>query len=145
MRKIIYAALFLSEETKAQLLKLIPAKHPVVYAHHLTLAFRPTQAEVDAFLPDLGKEFEFLIGHALSDEKGQCIDCWAQSGPVENLEGAHVTISCAEGVAPVYSRRLVAPDMEDLADIDLDDDHIGVPIRGRLGFFTGDEIVYSLD
>lgn len=118
----IYTGVFLDEEARGHLLSLFVPRHPNVYADHVTLCFKPSLEEVtkvnelnriamsqlNAPKPrQLGMK---IVGYA-EDEKAQAI---AVSFPFEDLskfeiknEILHITISCADGVSPVYSNDLL--------------------------------------
>jgi hypothetical protein len=109
MSKRIFLALFLDEASKKLLLEVFQPKHPKVFAEHLTLAFGGAVKG----LPD-----EFRIGHSVvpfdvcgwaENEKGQTAIC-SKKG-LESLlapdQPPHITISCAEGVPPKYSKELL--------------------------------------
>jgi hypothetical protein len=96
--EIEYTALFVDSPEK--LLKMFPAKHSKVFAHHSTNWYKPTSVEG---LEIGNKNLLKIIGQA-SDQKGFAV-------LVENAKSKnkfpHITISCAEGVAPVYSNELL--------------------------------------
>jgi len=103
--KPVYAGVFLVEETRARLLEYVAPKHKNVFAHHLTLAFGKN------ILPSypLGDICPIQVLGVADDEKGQAVVCGGDH--VYNLcHGAqlpHITISCADGVKPVYSNELL--------------------------------------
>jgi hypothetical protein len=96
--EIEYTALFVDSPEK--LLQMFPAKHLKVFAHHSTNWYKPTSSEG---LEIGNKSLLKIIGQA-SDLKGFAV-------LVENAKSKnkfpHITISCAEGVAPVYSNELL--------------------------------------
>jgi hypothetical protein len=105
MKKPIYVGVFLDEQSKQALLNVLPPKHPNVFVDHLTLAFG--KAMSDSY--ELGKVIELEILAACDDEKGQAVTC-STSGISELLapgQNPHITVSCAEGVAPKYSSELL--------------------------------------
>lgn len=83
-----------------KLLKMFPAKHSKVFAHHSTNWYKPTSLEG----LEVGKKSLLKIIGQAYDEKGFAV-------LVENLKSKnkfpHITISCAESVPPVYSNELL--------------------------------------
>jgi hypothetical protein len=106
MAKPIFVAVYLTAESKAKLLGLVKPLHTKIFAEHITLAFKPTDAQLAEFEPLRGKAVTFTVNAVADDEKGQAV------GVKESLrlDGGvtHVTISCADGVKPVYSNELLA-------------------------------------
>lgn len=96
--EIEYTALFINSPEK--LLKMFPAKHAKVFAHHSTNWYKPSSLEG----LEVGKKSTLKIIGQASDEKGFAV-------LVENAKSKnkfpHITISCAEDVAPVYSNELL--------------------------------------
>jgi hypothetical protein len=96
--KIEYTALFVDSPEK--LLQMFPAKHSKVFAHHSTNWYKPSSIEG----LEVGKKSLLkIIGQAYI-QKGFAV-------LVENTKSKnkfpHITISCAEGTAPVYSNELL--------------------------------------
>ena len=96
--EIEYTALFV--DSPEELLQMFPAKHPKVFAHHSTNWYKPSSIED---LEVAKKSLLKIIGQAY-DQKGFAV-------LVENAKSKnkfpHITISCAEGVAAVYSNELL--------------------------------------
>ena len=91
-------ALFIDNPTA--LLKMFQPKHKNVFVHHSTNWYKPLN------LNDLevgNKSILKIIGRA-SDQKGDAL-------LVENTKSKnmypHITISCADGIPPVYSNELL--------------------------------------
>jgi len=96
---IIYNAIVLTDESVQKLKKDFPPLHPNEFYHHVTLNFGKKQ-----FPENLGEEVTFrVVGHAY-DEKGQAVVVTDISS---DNEVPHITLSCADGVKPVYSNELV--------------------------------------
>lgn len=98
--KPLYTALFV--DNSEQLFSLLPEgpKHPRVFAHHSTIAFKPgSLAGIE-----LGKKQTIKILGRAFDEKG---DALLVENPKSKNEHPHITLSCAEGVSPVYSNELL--------------------------------------
>lgn len=96
--EIKYTALFVDSPEK--LLQIFPAKHPKVFAHHSTNYYKPNSVEG----LEIGKRSLLKIIGRASDQNGFAL-------LVENTKSKnkfpHITISCAEDVAPVYSNELL--------------------------------------
>lgn len=98
-----YFAAVLTE--KAQRKLAAAAKHPQVYCHHVTLAYRPTEEQYEKYAPLLGTTVFVDIEEMREDEKGQAASV-RLAIPCENIH-PHVTISCADGIPAVYSNALL--------------------------------------
>ena len=96
--KIIYTALFVDDP--AELIKMFPPKHPKIFAHHSTNQFRPK----DTGDLEIGKKSRIKILGRASDEKGDVL--LVENSKSENKH-PHITLSCTEGVSPVYSQELL--------------------------------------
>jgi hypothetical protein len=96
--KGVYTALFVVD---IESLKLkFPPKHVNVFLHHSTIEFQPFN------LNDLhiGQRVKIkLVGRAY-DEKG---DALLVENPKSKNKYPHITVSCADGVSPVYSNELL--------------------------------------
>jgi hypothetical protein len=117
--KPIYTAIFLDDASKEALLKAFPPMHPKVFGHHVTLVFKPGPDAIKAFEPCLGKEVEFEVVGASSDDKGQAAKV-ALPAPYPELSPGqlhHVTISCVS--SPVYSNELLAKGWKDVPPLRL--------------------------
>ena len=101
--QIVYTAEFVVD--KNELLKKFPPKHERVFGHHSTIAFRPNS--LDGI--EVGKKSQMKIVGRIFDEKGDAL-------LVENVkstnENPHITLSCADGVSPVYSNELIKKAIE---------------------------------
>jgi hypothetical protein len=118
--KVIYSGLFLTEESKATLLQQFKPLHPKVFGDHVTLIFKPTEAEVKILDQYLEKEFELTVIGEKSDVRGHAVsvripDHLLRKDPKEAIP--HVTISCAEGVTPVYSNELLKTGWETVPNV----------------------------
>ncbi len=111
--KVIYTAVFLLPEEQGRLLAAFPAKHPQVHGGHVTLVFKPSPAQLEAITPHLGKEVEVEVTGMAIDDRGQAVTVEIPSELKVTPESPkdtrihHVTLSCAEGVSPVYSNELL--------------------------------------
>lgn len=107
MPKPIYTALFLTEEAEELIKKLYPPRHPNVYAHHVTLVFKPSPKDIEFLDPLVGRGFQFEIDGEAFDERGQAVKVTVPEYLRLNGQVHHVTISCAHDVTPVYSNELL--------------------------------------
>ena len=98
-KNIIYTALFV--DNPAELAKMFPPKHSKVFAHHSTNKFRPE----DAADLEVGRKVRIKILARVSDDKG---DVLLVENPKSENTQPHITLSCADGVAPKYSQELLA-------------------------------------
>lgn len=96
----------LDKESRSKLLSRFGRKHTGrVTAHHVTVAFKPTEGEMRAF--PVGKEVDVkVIGHGF-DNRGQAVVVEVDGVSVKNAV-PHVTVSVAEGTKPVYSNTLLS-------------------------------------
>ena len=107
MSKPIYTAIFLSDDSAAALKKLYPPRHPNVHAHHVTLIFKPSPENLVLLEPYLEKEVKCEVVGEAFDQRGQAAKVTVPEHLHLNGQVHHVTISCAEGVTPVYSNELL--------------------------------------
>jgi hypothetical protein len=96
--EIEYTALFVDNPEK--LLQMFPAKHPKIFAHHSTNWYKPSSVEG----LEIGKKSLLKIIGQAYDQKGFAV-------LVENAKSKnkfpHISISCAEDIAPIYSNELL--------------------------------------
>ena len=95
---VMYTAEFVKD--MEVLLKKFPPKHPKVFGHHSTIAFKPSS--LDGI--EIGKETVMKVVGRAYDEKG---DALLVENPKSNNAHPHITLSCAKGVSPVYSNELI--------------------------------------
>jgi hypothetical protein len=102
--KPIYMGIFLSSSAHRELLHNIPAKHPKIYADHITLWFKN-----EGNPPNLpfGEEVDFRVTEHAEDDKGQAVIVDLPY-PFRARNIPHITISTANGVSPVYSNDLIS-------------------------------------
>lgn len=111
MANVIYTGLFLKEKSRLQLLTFFKPKHPNLYADHATLVFRPSPEQVRQIEEyNLGDDeiVELRPTGYAEDEKGQVLLVEPLSPLKVDVTTSclHITISCANGVSPVYSNDL---------------------------------------
>ena len=107
MSDVIYWAVLLDGSSRAKLLSRIPPVHSNVFAEHMTIVFGPTKEQNTDLEKIIGKQVTLkVLGEAL-DDKGQAIVVL----PIENIPvpaTPHITISCAPGTKPIYSKTLLS-------------------------------------
>lgn len=97
-QKIIYTALFVDKPE--ELTEVFPSRHSNIFAHHCTIAFKPTSLDG----VEIGKKLKLKVIGRVSDEKGDAL--LVEKYKSLNIH-PHITLSCADGVAPSYSKNLL--------------------------------------
>lgn len=98
-----YLSIVLDDASRARVQRL--AVHPNVYGDHVTVAYQPTGEQLKQLRPQVGKRFKFEAVAIVQDSKGQALRV---TGVPSLNAHPHVTVSCAEGIDPVYSNELLA-------------------------------------
>ena len=99
-----YVALVLDKESQKFLLDKFPPKHKMVYAHHVTVFYQPTEKILNRFNNSFGHEYSIeILGYA-EDSKGQVVKI-KHSFEIRNRE-PHITIS-TNNVPAKYSNELL--------------------------------------
>lgn len=110
--RIIYNAYVLTPDAQRKLMEIFPPKHNNTFYHHMTINFG-----VQKLPKNLGWISELtVIGYA-EDDKGQAVviqEARADGGV------SHITLSCAEGVKPVYSNELLAKGWDKISPFSLE-------------------------
>ena len=104
----MFISAVLTEESRKRLLERVPPVHPNVYAHHVTMAYKPDPTTLEYYRQMEGQRLRIPVTAMALDDKAQAVLVGAES---EN-EHPHITISVAEGVEPRYSN-----DLFDIADL----------------------------
>lgn len=102
--KILYTGFFVL--TPKELAKKFPPKHNRVFAHHVTISFKPK--DLDGI--ELGKRAQIKIIARVSDDKGDAL--LVENNLKSDFKHPHITLSCAEGVMPVYSNEMIEKAIE---------------------------------
>jgi hypothetical protein len=97
-----YIAAILDLDTAEDL--AVHAEHSTVHCSHITLAYKPSDETFAKYQHLIGKRVNVLIRDIYCDDHGQA--AVVEGVPSEN-KVPHITISCAEGVPPGYSNRLL--------------------------------------
>jgi hypothetical protein len=117
-----FVSAVLTQASQDALLEAFPPVHPNVYGHHMTMAFKPSNAALERYEPMLGERLQLRVVGYAEDESGQAV---VVDGLSENLK-PHITVSTADGVGPVYSNKLLehgyepvdGPELEALVEIE---------------------------
>jgi hypothetical protein len=104
--KPIYWAVKLTAQSKEHLLNKISQRHSKIYGEHMTLVFNPTDEQNAQLEKEIGRIVKMKVITAASDSKGQAVGVLSDLKRLDN-EQAHITISCADEVEPVYSNELM--------------------------------------
>ena len=133
-QKIIYTALFV--DSVRDLLVRFPPKHTKIFAHHFTIAFRPPTLEGI----DIGKKHVLKIVGRIFDSKGDVllVEC-----PTITNKYPHITISCADNVAPAYSKELIEKFYESGQGF-FENPDTNAEVSLTEGFFDGAEDIISV-
>jgi len=125
MSDTIYWAVKLDMPSVARLASHFPPIHSNVHAEHVTLVFNPSEEQEAKLIPECGKEVSMSVTGYAEDDKGQAV---VVAG-IDRLDGGlpHVTISCASGVRPVYSNRLLGRGISRSVE---------VPLKGTIARYT---------
>lgn len=100
----MFVSAVLTPASRSRLLAAVPPYHPVVYAHHMTMAHDPDPATLERYRGMEGQRIRIPVTAVVVDDKAQAV---LVGGDSEN-EYPHITISVAEGVKPVYSNELLS-------------------------------------
>jgi len=98
-----YFAIVLSKESQDLLLKTFPPMHPKIFAHHVTVAYKPTEDIYKKLEKYLNSKIEIDVCGYAEDEKGQAVVAEAD---LLKDKVHHITIS-TNNVPPVYSNELI--------------------------------------
>lgn len=106
-REPTYTAIFLDDESKRKLLSWWKSEVmqvlPVIFADHMTIKFRPSEAEVAKLA--LGEEATIHVIGWAADERGQAV--LVRSDVPSANQNPHITVATAKGTSPVYSNKLL--------------------------------------
>ena len=130
-----YAAIFLTEASRQELVRAYPPVHGAVKADHATIAYRPSAAVVDAVAASVGAVVRLRCGASRSDDAAQAVACevvGSDAFPAVGWTG-HVTISHGVGAKAARARDLALPSGGDLE------------LEGVVGFLLEDGRVATHD
>ena len=124
-----YIGIFLTPESRAELLMKFPAKFNKVNADHVTLIFRPTMQEIGLYT--IGEQVLIpVIGYA-KDDKGQAILVDISNTKNKN---PHITISISDGTKAVYSNELLEKNIIEKVE--------NFTLNGVIGIFGQDRNIH---
>lgn len=126
-KKILMIQAILSDSEHQKLLSAFPAKHPKVYAHHMTIAFKPSKEVCERYLSLIGNDLELPIVTEFNDDKAQAV--LIDTIYSEN-EFPHITISTNNDTNPSYSNSLIS---DSIASLSLAEPS-GLSLKGTVTF-----------
>lgn len=103
----IYWAVKLDDKSRNILLSLFPPKYKNIYAEHMTIVFGPSEEMDGTLMKECGTKVKLnIIGYG---EDQNCQAVVIHSDNVSRIGGGipHITISCSEGIKPVYSNTML--------------------------------------
>jgi hypothetical protein len=113
----VFVSASLTKESHELLLSKVPPKHPYVHGHHMTIAFNPPMERfVERYEALVGQPVRLRVVGVAEDDKGQAVRV---EGPSENAN-PHITISCADGIAPKYSNEFLSKGWKSLPSFELE-------------------------
>jgi len=145
LSSIIYAGIFLNEEERKKLMKIVPLQFSKEFAHHVTLMFKPHAAYLEALKPMFGAEVDITVIHNIADLSlgVQCVsvkcDELSRLSLIETTR-PHITMSTEDNVSPVVSNEALYKHEicwnTGTPDENLEVNAAGVNLKGTVGFFT---------
>lgn len=105
-----YLSITLTPESQQLLVKIFPPVHPKVFAHHVTIAFKPSVEVYDAWKQYIGQTINLTVYGYAKDEKGEAV---MVDGDILNGKKHHITLSTNQ-VAPIYSITLLQKGYQEL-------------------------------
>jgi len=133
--KIIYSAAFLTNEGRNNLKDWWESNVrdpilPKLFAHHLTIKFKPSYDEVIAL--DIGKDVLLeVIGYISNDDLQAVV---ISSEVSTSNEVPHITVSTNEGVSPAKSNDMLRDGFIEVK---------GPNLKARIGYWNGKEAIYE--
>ncbi|KAF6256253.1 hypothetical protein COO60DRAFT_130697 [Scenedesmus sp. NREL 46B-D3] len=105
--RLLYVAVFLTQESRDVLLAMVPPLHRLVTADHMTLAYKPLTVQQLLTFP-LGASVQLSIIGAAADSRAQAVAADPPSWlPPTASASTHVTISVALGAKAVEAGHLI--------------------------------------
>lgn len=105
MANTIFWGVLLWKKSQKKLLEVYKPQHPNIYAEHMTIVFNPTEEQNKAFMEQIGMPKTLTVTGIKCDDKCDAVVVTGE----RRLNGGipHITISCADGVKPFYSNKLL--------------------------------------
>lgn len=110
--RCVYLAVFLEPEyalhLKAWFAHAVMPLHATHYSHHMTVMFKPTPEQINAF--PLKVNCTLKVTGFGADEFGQAVIVkpTCALGLEISAPTPHITVACAEGTKPFYSNELIS-------------------------------------
>ena len=101
-----FTCLVLDAPSRVLLLAMVPPRHEMVFADHITLEHDPASPVAGEF------QARAVVLDVMSDEQGQAVvvELDRNAGALMKPgQRPHITLSCAPGILPAYSNRLEGP------------------------------------
>lgn len=99
-----YIALVLNKQSIKDLKEMFPAKHKNTFYHYMTIVYKPNKVLYDKYEKYINEDLTLKVTGHCFDEKGQVV---ILDSKLSENEVPHITLSCVEGVSPVYSNELL--------------------------------------
>lgn len=105
-----YLAFVLSQESRADLIKLFPPSFGRVVCHHVTLAFNLDEGMFDAIMDSIGEHPKVVATGYMIGKNIECftVDINGYHRLLFNGQRYHITHSLQEPAKPVDSNKLIA-------------------------------------
>ena len=126
MSNIVYSAVFLTSESRADLMAKIRPALANIIAHHVTLKFKPTQTDIDML--EIGRVVEMTVIGVAASEDVQAVVVALPADLICSNAYPHVTVSTAPYIASKYANSLLISRGYTLID--------PFVIHGTVGVFT---------
>ena len=101
----VYTAVFLTEESKWNLVSTFSPTHPKILAEHVTLKFEPTLESIAT--AGIGRKVALKVAGYANNEKVQAVVVSLPRGLTCDNEHAHITVSTEEDVSPRSSNSML--------------------------------------
>lgn len=99
-----YLAAVLDRQAREQLLGRIELVHPVLFLHHMTIAYKPNPKTIGKYASMIGTEQMLAVTGIAYNKYVQAliVDSHLSENP-----RPHITVSCAQDVQPVESNSML--------------------------------------
>lgn len=126
--------IILDSQSRQYLLERVPPIHPKVFAHHVTLVFKPSPEQLELAQPLLLQNTLVEVTEYYQDIKGQAVTVKVDPvlGALNANQQHHITISCADLIPPIYSNDLIS-------SISIPHWIVGAKLLGRIDKFHGNQ------
>lgn len=101
-----YLAIILDGDSQKLLLEKFPPLYGKVFAHHVTLAFRPPVDVFEKYKKHIGTSVALKVYGYAKDEKGEAVLVQEVGTDILESRPQHITIS-TNNVPPAYSKILL--------------------------------------